>query len=298
MKEQFSNSWEDMLSQMQGWVDTLIMNLPNIVLAIVVFVLFVWISRKTQFIIRRPLKKFVKDDSIKHLVVRSFAILFVALGFLLALEIMNLDTALKSLLAGAGVAGLAVGLALQGTLSNTFSGIVLSIKKVINIGDYIETNGYRGTVEKITLRQTMIREADNNIVMIPNNEILENPFKNYALTQRIRTIIECGVGYESDLRKVKEVAIEAVEERFPQDPDKDIEFFFTEFGNSSINFVLRFWVEARENFTILGARSEAIMTIKEAFDKNDINIPFPIRTLEMRNKELSDDISSALKQSN
>lgn len=282
--QQLSTSWQNMINRLEEWLDMLIVNLPNIVLAILVFVVFVWISRKVQFILRRPLRRFVQDESVKNLFVRFIALLVVALGFLLALGIMNLDTALKSLLAGAGVAGLAVGLALQGTISNTFSGIILSIKKIINIGDWIETNGYSGRVEKISLRHTQIVEPDNNIVVIPNNNILDNPFKNYGLTERIRTIVKCGIGYEEDLKRVKTIAVSAIKERFPQEHGEEIEFFYEEFGDSSINFVLRFWVEAKEKLTILGARSEAIMIIKEAFDRKDINIPFPIRTLELRNK--------------
>ena len=274
-----------MFERLEGWLDTLITNLPNIVLGLLVFIIFIWISRRVQWIIRKPLRRFVDDASVKHLIVRITAVIIIALGLLLTLGILNLDTALKSMLAGAGVAGLAVGFALQGTLSNTVSGIVLSLKKVINIGDWIETNGFAGRVERITLRNTSILERDNNIVVIPNNMILDNPFKNYSLTDRIRTIVECGVGYEEDLERVREVALKAIEDRFPQEHHEEIEFFYQEFGSSSINFVVRFWVEARENLTILGAKSEAIITLKKAFDKNDINIPFPIRTLDMRDKD-------------
>lgn len=285
MQKNLTQAWSEMFERLNGWLETMITNLPNIVLGILVFVVFIWISRKVQWLIRKPLRKFVDDDSVKHLIIRFTAVVVIALGLLLTLGILNLNTALKSLLAGAGVAGLAVGLALQGTLSNTVAGIALSLKKVINIGDWIVTNGYAGRVEKITLRNTSILERDNNIVVIPNNKILDNPFKNYSLTDRIRTIVHCGIGYEEDLHRVKEIAVKAIEERFPQEHHEEIEFFYEEFGSSSINFVVRFWVEAKENLTILGAKSEAIMTLKDTFDENNINIPFPIRTLEMRNKD-------------
>lgn len=291
-------SWENMMDRLQTWVDMLITNIPNIALAIFAFVLFLWISSKVQYLLRRPLRRFVGDESIKNLIIRFIAIAFVGLGLIMSLGILNLDTALKSILAGAGVAGLAVGLALQGTLSNTFAGIILSIRKVVNIGDWIETNGYAGSVQKISLRNTSILEADNNIVVIPNKDIIENPFKNYGLTSRIRTIINCGIGYEEDLEKVKQVAIKAIGDRFPQEHGEEIEFFYTGFGDSSINFVLRFWVEAREKLTILGAKSEAIMTLKSTFDKHEINIPFPIRTLELRNQVLSKQITHVLENTN
>jgi small conductance mechanosensitive channel len=192
-------------------------------------------------------------------------------------------------LAGAGVAGLAVSLALQGTLSNTFSGLFIAIKDEINKGDYVQTNGYAGKVVDIDLRNTKIKESDNNIVVIPNRLIMENPFKNYGLTNRIRVSINCGVGYESDLEQVKDLTINAIEEIFPPKSNEKIEFFYTEFGGSSIDFKLRFWVDATENRIILNAKSDAIMKIKSLYDKHNINIPFPIRTLISESSENGDD---------
>ena len=192
---------------------------------------------------------------------------------------MNLDGTLKSLLAGAGVAGLAISLALQGTLANTFSGLFIAIKDEINIGDFIETNGYSGKVMSINLRNTRIKEADNNIVVMPNKMILENPFKNYGLTTRIRAKIVCGVGYGSDLIEVRKIAIDAVSKKFPPKNGEKVEFYYTDFGGSSIDFLLRFWVDGSASITALDVKSEAIIKIKEAFDKNDIDIPFPITTI-------------------
>ena len=148
----------------------------------------------------------------------------------------------------------------------------------MNIGDFIETNGYSGSVEEITLRYITLKESDNNLVIIPNKLVVENPFKNFGLTKQIRTSIECGVGYESDLREVRKIAIETISEAFPY-RDKKIEFQYKEFGESSINFQMRFWVEAKKNLTLLEAKSEAIILLKEVFEKNGISIPYPIRTI-------------------
>jgi small conductance mechanosensitive channel len=282
MDERISSSWDQMWERLDGWLDTLITNLPNIALAIAVFIAFYWISVLVRRVVKKPLVKVTKQESVRILVMRISSIVIVGLGFLLALGIMNLDTALKSILAGAGVAGLAVGLALQGTLSNTFSGMYLAVKDIINIGDWIESNGFAGTVEKITLRNTFIKEPDNNLVVLPNKMVLENPFKNYGLTTQIRVILECGVEYGEDLERVKDVAIDAIHHRFHKGTELEVEFYYTEFGGSSINFMMRFWVDAIEKMTILGAKSESIMTLKKAFDAHDISIPFPIRTLDIK----------------
>ncbi|MGV6862500.1 MAG: mechanosensitive ion channel family protein [Putridiphycobacter sp.] len=283
MENQLQSSWDKLLDKLASWLDALVINLPNLLIAIIVFVLAYWLSRHLQNWTNKLLKRVITQPAIRDLTSNVISIIAIVLGIILALAILNLDGTLKSLLAGAGIAGLAISLALQGTLSNTFSGFFIALKNEINIGDWVESNGYSGKVVEIDLRNTKIKEADNNIVVLPNKMILENPFKNYGLTQQIRATISCGVGYESDLEQVKSVAIQAVEALYPSNEDNPIEFYFTEFGDSSINFILRFWVDAQENLTKLDVKSEAIMAIKKAFNTHDINIPFPIRTIINQN---------------
>ncbi|HKK88191.1 MAG TPA: mechanosensitive ion channel family protein [Saprospiraceae bacterium] len=280
MQENFKNSWQEVINRLEDWLELLIKNLPNILLAILVIIFFFILSRYLKKWLRRPVKHLTKQESVRDLLVRVGSIVMIALGFLLALGILNLDTALKSALAGAGVAGLAIGLALQGTLSDTFSGVMLAVRQVINVGDYIKTNNYAGFVEKIELRNTWIRESDNNIVVIPNKDVLEKPFKNYGLTDRIRVTLKCGVAYSSDLDRVIQVADKSIQEKFPQE-NGEIEFYYTGFGESAIEFKLRFWVKAIKNRTILSSHSDAIRLLKKGFDEAGITIPFPIRTLHM-----------------
>lgn len=284
MESNITASWSKLVDRLDGWLDTIIVNLPNFVLAIIVFVTTYWLGNVLKKWSEKFLSKFIKQKSVTNLLSNIGAIVVVGIGFILALSILNLDTALQSILAGAGVAGLAVGLALQGSIANSFSGIFLAVKDIIKVGDWVETNDYQGSVEEITLRSTKIREADNNIVVIPNSMVLDNPFKNYSYTNRMRVSMLCGVGYESNLKKVRQLAVQKIEDRFEQKGTEDIEFFYNEFGGSSINFVLRFWVDATKKKDMLHAQSEAIILIKEVFDQHDINIPFPIRTLQVENK--------------
>jgi len=284
MFNQISDAFGKMYDKLIDWVNLFIVNLPNMIVALIIFMIAYFASRKLKTITERLLRSRVSQASIRILIGNAVSILVIAAGLFLALNILNLDKALTTLLTGAGVVGLAVGLALQGTLSNTFSGIFLSIKDIMNLGDYIETNGYSGKVDEITMRYVKIIESDNNAVIIPNKLIIENPFKNYGLTTRIRTTVECGVGYESDLEAVRDLTRELINDLFPQKNDEKIEFQYLEFGGSSINFQLRFWVEATANLTLLEAKSKAIIAIKKAYDENGINIPFPIRTLVFDNK--------------
>ncbi len=278
MEEQLNTSLDSLVEKLVGWFDLFVTNIPNLILASLIFGTAYFLSQKMSGWVDKIIRKRIKQSSIRSLIANFVSIIVIAIGMSLALGVLNLDKALTSILAGAGVAGLAVGLALQGTIANTFSGIFLAVKDIMNVGDFIETNGYSGKVEEITLRYVKLRESDNNIVVIPNKTVVDNPFKNFGLTTRIRTSVKCGVGYESDLRHVMKIAKEEIAKAFPQ-KDKEIEFQYLEFGDSSINFQLRFWVEATANLTTLEARSEAIILLKERFDQEGVNIPYPMRTL-------------------
>lgn len=271
-------------NKLEEWLDAIILNLPNFVLAILVFILFIVFARYFGKLVNKIISHRIKQDSIRLMTVKVLKVVVIMIGFFVALGLLNLDTVLTSVLAGAGVAGLAIGLALQGTLNNTFSGLILSFIPELQIGDWIETNDYAGFVTEINLRNIVIKEADNNFVIIPNSKIIEEPFKNFSTTPRSKVILGCGVAYSSNLEQVQELSIKTISEIFPPKPFEEVEFMFTEFGDSSINFVVRFWTDVTKNKDILVARNLAIMAIKKAFDKNNITIPFPIRTIDFTNK--------------
>ncbi len=289
-----SRAFEKIMDKLYGWGEDIILATPNFLLAIVVFVAFWYVGKYLGHFIKRVLLQKVGQESIKAILARTAFIITVLIGFFTALAILDLDKVLTSVLAGAGVVGLAIGLALQGTLHNTFSGFILSFLPNIQIGDWIVTNNHEGKVIDINLRSVIIMEADNNAVMIPNSKIIDSPFKNFTGTKRSRITISCGVGYESDLEVVKQVTTNAIERLFNQQTNKneEIEFFYTEFGDSSINYVIRFWTAVKDRKDILSAQSAGIMAIKAAYNTHNINIPFPIRTLDFgKNKFRSDTIS-------
>ncbi|WP_430468143.1 mechanosensitive ion channel family protein [Winogradskyella ouciana] len=285
MKEQFNEALGNLIEKLQGWFNTTIEYIPNFILAILVMVAAFFAARYISKIVGKLVSKKIEQDSIKNAIARVSAVVVVALGLFIALGVMNLGKALTSLLAGAGVVGLAIGLALQGTLANTFAGLILSFRKKIRIGDWVETTGYSGEVMDINLKDFTLKESDNNIVVIPNKTILDNPLKNYSLTTKMRVFLECGVGYESDLEKVEQLTKEVIANTFDQvEKPEDVEFYYTEFGGSSINYLCRFWIDAESMLEKLKAKTKAIIEIKKAYDKEDINIPFPIRTLQFDNK--------------
>ncbi|SEL95283.1 small conductance mechanosensitive channel [Aquimarina amphilecti] len=281
MNDKFINAWNKMIKKLESWLDTLVINLPNILIAIFVFTLAIIASKYISKLALKVLNRSQLRPSMKNLISKIISILVIVIGLFLILGILNLSKALNTILAGAGVAGLAVGLALQGALANTYSGIVLSYIKNLKFGDWIETNDYEGEVVDIDLRAVTIKQVDNNLVYIPNKLVVENPIKNYSTTAQSRVILECGVGYESDLRFVEKLTKNTIVSNFEAVQHKeDVLFLWREFGDSSINYELRFWINSTSALEVAKAKSETMMLMKEAYDQNNINIPFPIRTLD------------------
>ncbi|SFJ42986.1 mechanosensitive ion channel family protein [Olleya namhaensis] len=296
MKSQLSEAYNLLVTKLEAWFNAIVSNIPNLILAIVVLIAAYFIAKYVKKYVTKFVAKKVQQNSITNMIGTLSSVVVVLAGLFLALGILNLSKTLTSLLAGAGVAGLAIGLALQGTLSNTFAGIVLSFRKKIQIGHWVETNGYSGEVIDINLKDFTIKEADNNMVIIPNKMILDNPMKNYTLTTKMRVFLECGVGYESDLDHVQQLTKETICNTFDQiEKPEDVEFYYTEYGGSSINYLCRFWIDADNALEKMRSKSKAIIEIKKAYDKENINIPFPIRTLQFDNK-LSVDSSKGVEK--
>ncbi len=286
------SAWSDLQDKLNNWVDSAIVNLPNFILALVVFIVFIIIANLTAIVVSKIIKRTRAQESVRVVALRIYKAVIILIGFFIALGIMDLSTVLTSVLGAAGVVGLAVGLALQGTLNNTFSGVVLSFMPKIQIGDWIETNDYAGFVTDINLRNVTLKTADQNIVIIPNAKIVETPFKNLSTNNRSVAILECGVGYESDLELVEKITVEAIKNALPPGKSEKIDFFYKEFGNSSINYEVRFWIKETSAKDELLAKHIAVKAIKKAYNENDINIPFPIRTLDFgKNKFRSETIS-------
>ncbi len=275
-----SDAWSKMLEKLESWIDALVLGLPNFVMAVLVFIIVLILSKYISNVARKLLDRSKLQDSMKHLISRIVAVVIIIFGLFLVLGILNLSKALNTILAGAGVVGLAVGLALQGALSNTYSGIILSYVKYVKFGDWIESNGFAGEVVEIDLRSVTLKQPDNNMVYIPNKLVVENPIKNFSTTSQSRVILHCGVGYDSDLSFVRDLVKKTISDKFDGVDKDDVIFLYNEFGDSSINFETRFWIDSTKALDIHKARTEAMIAIKSAFDKEGIEIPFPIRTLD------------------
>lgn len=276
----WSEAFDSLSDKLQSWIETFILMLPNFVAAVVVVAAFALLARLTRKIVQRVMRSVSPYTHVNNLLATVAYVVVIATGVFIALGVLDLDKTLTSLLAGAGIIGLAVGFAFQDITANFISGILLTMRRPFREHDLIESNDYLGVVEELNLRSTILRTFEGQVVIIPNKEVFQNALTNYSRTGQRRIDLSCGVAYGDDLEKARRVAIEAMEGIGYRDQDRDVELFYDEFGGSSINFKLRFWIDFEQQTDYLEAQSEAIMRLKTAFDENDVTIPFPIRTLD------------------
>lgn len=280
MLEQFNEAIGKLYNKLEGWFDQIVLMLPNIVIAAIVFGLTIIIARWIKSKVNRLVRKVTNNPTVSSVASSVSTALIVLLGIFIVLKVLGLSDFLAGLLASAGVVGLAVGLALQDPLINLFSGVIMSVRQLYNLGDLVETNGHFGNIQKISLRSTILRAKDGKEIIIPNKDVIQNPLVNYTISGERRVDINCGVSYGDDLEKVRNLVIKTIKALDICNNNKPIDFYYSEFGDSSINFTARFWLTDTEQKPYIMAKSEAIIAIKKAFDNHDIAIPFPIRTLD------------------
>lgn len=254
--------------------------LPRIVIAIIVLIVFFYLASTARRYIRAGVSKLTPSKQLNNLTATIGRALVIIAGFALALYIAGLGGVVVAMLAGAGIVGLALGFAFQDIAANFISGILLAIRRPFGAGELVETNDFLGLVVETNLRSTHLQTLQGQIVVIPNQDVLNNPVVNYSRLGRRRIDLECGVAYGDDLKKAKKIALNMINSLTYLSEDQPVDFYFNEFGDSSINFVVRFWVEFGKQTDFLEAQSTAITRLKTAFDDADITIPFPIRTLD------------------
>lgn len=281
MKEELNLIWD----KLDAWYKTFIEMLPNIILALAIGISIFFISKGVRVLFRKYILAKWQNEELKAIFAKVIQVVVIVLGFLFALSVVNLDKTVTSILAGVGVAGIAIGFAFQDIAANFISGFFMASNKPFQIGDIIEVEGIEGVVQELKLRTTLIRTYKGNDVIIPNTHLFQNPVTNFTHNNQRRVDLEVGVSYSDDLKKVKELTEKHLKKLDGLVEGKDPEVLFNEFGGSSINFKVRIWTKNAEQYNILKIQSEAIMAIKELYDSEGISIPFPIRTLDISDSE-------------
>jgi small conductance mechanosensitive channel len=232
------------------------------------------------FVGRKLIKKIVSlcDQALKRhgmevTVRRFFCNVINALGYICMLGILLQTVGLTatSLTALVASAGVAVGLALQGSLSNFAGGVLILLMKPFVIGDYIVQGNTEGTVKEIGLVYTELITADNRLIVIPNGTLIDSSIVNVTATGKRRLELSVGIGYKSDLKKAKEVLIRLGENDPARDPENPVNVFVSELAENSVNLGLHVWVSSSEYWN---AKWRLTENIKMAFDEEGIEIPF------------------------
>jgi small conductance mechanosensitive channel len=269
-----------LLAKLQTWLEIIIQGLPNFVLALVVLVVSFKASKLVSRLLDKALNRIALQASVRNLALSASKISIISIGFFVALELLHLEKAVTSLLAGAGVLGLAIGFAFQDIAANFVSGIFIAFRKPYKIGDIIQSGDFMGDVTDISLRTTTVTTFQGLEVMMPNRMLFTDPITNYTNTPERRIDLAVGVSYGDDLQKVEDLLKSQLETLPNRIMSKEVDVFFTDFGDSSINLEVRVWVNYPGHRNYLITKSEAIKRVKKVFDDNDICIPYPIRTID------------------
>ncbi len=254
-----------------GLIDTYVIPWGlNILFAVIIFIVGKWLVGVITRLVKKLMTKAHMDNILVNFIgsiISSVLLLFVVIA---ALDQLGVNT--TSLIALIGAAGLAIGLALQGSLQNLASGVMLIVFRPFKDGDFVEAGGTMGVVEQIGIFTTQMRTGDNKEVIVPNGQIFGGTITNYSKRETRRVDMVFGIGYGDDIRKAKEVITSIIEadERILKDPAPLIAV--GELADSSVNFNVRPWVNSGDYWGVYFDLNEKI---KNAFDDNGISIPFP-----------------------
>lgn len=242
----------------------------NIVMALAIFIIGKFVAGVLVNIAKKLMTKAKVDNILVNFIgsiISTVLLLFVVIA---ALDQLGVDT--TSLIALIGAAGLAIGLALQGTLQNLASGVMLIIFRPFNDGDFIEAAGVSGVVEAIGIFTTVMRTGDNREIIVPNGEIFGGTITNYSRRETRRVDMVFGIGYDDDLLKAKDIIKKILDEdeRILADPAPTIAV--GELADSSVNFNVRPWCKTGDYWGVYGDIHEKI---KLTFDAEGISIPYP-----------------------
>ena len=250
----------------------------NVISAIVIFFVGKWIVNLVVKGLMKAMQKGDMDITLRRFVSNLARMLLMLFVIIAAIHQLGIQTA--SLIALLGAAGLAVGLALQGSLSNFAAGVLIVLFRPYKVGDWIEGGGVSGAVEEVQILTTVLKTGDNKRAIIPNSQIMGTTITNYSANETRRVDLVVGVSYSDDLDKVRKEleSLVAADDRILADPAVTIAV--SELADSSVNFVLRPWVKTADYWGVYFDLTEAI---KKRFDEVGISIPFPQQDVYIHN---------------
>ncbi|WP_318309557.1 mechanosensitive ion channel family protein [Flagellimonas crocea] len=247
---------------------------PNIVTAIVIFFVGLWVITFINKMVRRFFKKKDYDETLESFLQSFISITLKALLFVLVITQLGVKT--SSLVAIVGAAGLAIGLALQGSLANFAGGVLILIFKPFKVGDWISAQGVDGSVKEISIFNTKLSTFGNQIAIIPNGQLSNGNIINYNMENTRRDKIDVGIGYGSNIKEAKDILLQICADNPSINTEPAPEVYVGALADSSVNLTLRFWAN---NDVFWPAHFYVIEQTKLRFDAAGIEIPFPQRVM-------------------
>ena len=248
----------------------------SILAALAIFVIGRWVAKLLVKVARGAMSRARLDDTLITFLGNVLYGLLLAIIVISALGKLGVDTTSAAALLGG--AALAIGLALQDQLSSFAAGVMLIIFRPFGKGNFVDIGGTTGVVEEIKITNTLLKTLDNQLVWVPNSDVWGNTITNFSAMPTRRADLTIGIGYGSDLKKAKEILMRLMEEdeRILKDPAPTV--LVKELADNSVNFAVRPWMNSPDWWV---TRCELIEKIKLEFDANDIEIPFPQRSVHI-----------------
>ena len=270
-------------------VGTISISLEEVFFAFLVVVLTLTLNRFIRIVVTEGgLDRYKLQRGVPNAISLVVRYTLIVIGFLLALSVAGIDLTTFSLLAGA--LGIGIGFGLQNIISNFVSGLILVFERPLQEGDVVEVNSLLGIVKNIGVRSSNIRTYTGSEVVVPNESLISKELVNWTLSDPNKRLeIRVGVDYGTNPRTVISLLQEVAAANVNVQKDPAPVVFFDEFGDSSLNFRLLFWVH---HTIALSVRSEVMVGVSDVLEANNINIPFPIRTLKMDNPEINDELKA------
>jgi len=266
--------------KLEGWIESGITLLPNIAVAFVIAIVFGVLAKFVGNVSGKLMRRTFESRQIAGLLTSIIKFIIIIAGVFIALDFVGLKGTVTSLLAGAGIVGLAIGFAFQDMTENFIAGVAMGIRKPFEIGDVIQANDVFGNVEEINLRNTCVLTFYGQRVIIPNKILFRNILTNYTVLRHRRIEIPVGISYADDPQKARQVIVDAMNEKDYVINKGETNVYAESFGDSSVNLLLWFWIRYPGEPNYMEVRHDAIVTIQRALNEADILIPFPIRTLD------------------
>jgi small conductance mechanosensitive channel len=265
---------------MQGYVDTAVEMAiqygPQLVLAIVVLIVGLWIIKRVVALMGRAMEAGDTDATLAKFLGNLASVVLKALLLISVAGMVGIET--TSFIAVLGAAGLAIGLALQGSLANFAGGVLVLMFRPYKVGDFVEAQGVAGTVAEIQIFNTVIKSGDNKRIIVPNGAISNGIITNFSAEETRRVDFVFGIGYTDDIAKAKATLNRIISEddRILSDPASLV--VVSELADSSVNFTVRAWVNAADYW---GVYFDTTEKVKLVFDQEGISIPFPQQDVHM-----------------